>query len=69
MQSCGSLNILCHCLSLVLESKLTFSIPAATAEFCRFAGKLSDHTILVIWVINVFVVVVVVVVGSSVYSC
>ena len=67
MQSCGSLNILCHCLALVLESKL-FSIPAATAEFCRFAGKLSDHTILVIWVINVFVVVVVVV-GSSVYSC
>ena len=28
---CGSLNILCHCLSLGLERKLTFSGPMATA--------------------------------------
>ena len=38
---CGSLNILWHCLSLVLEWKLTFSSPVATAEFSKFAGILS----------------------------
>ena len=38
---CGSLSILWHCLSLGLESKLTFSSPVATAEFSKFAGILS----------------------------
>ena len=33
---CGSLNILWHCLSFGLESKLTFSSPVATAEFGIF---------------------------------
>ena len=33
VQSCGSLSILWHCLSLGLEWKLTFSSPVATAEF------------------------------------
>ena len=37
----SSLNILWHCLSLVLEIKLTFSSPVATAEFSRFAVILS----------------------------
>ena len=32
MQLCSSLSILCHCLSLGLEWKLTFSSPVATAE-------------------------------------
>ena len=41
MQLCGSLNIHCHCLSLGLERKLTFSSPVATAEFSKFAGMLS----------------------------
>ena len=41
VQLCGSLNILCHCLSLGLEWKLTFSSPVATAEFSKFAGILS----------------------------
>ena len=41
MQLCGSLNILWHCLSLVLEWKLTFSSPVATAEFSKFVGILS----------------------------
>ena len=41
MQLCGSLNILWHCLSLVLELKLTFSSPVAPAEFSKFAGILS----------------------------
>ena len=40
-KSCGSLNILWHCLSLGLEWKLTFSNPMATAEFSKFAGILS----------------------------
>ena len=35
------LGILCHCLSLGLEWKLTFSRPVATAEFSKFAGILS----------------------------
>ena len=35
------LSILCHCLSLELEWKLTFSSPVATAEFSIFAGILS----------------------------
>ena len=38
VQSCGSLSILWHCLSLGLEWKLTFSSPA---EFSKFAGILS----------------------------
>ena len=50
MQLCGSLSILCHCLSLELERKLTFSRPVATAEFCKFAGifnaALSQHHLL-----------------------
>ena len=41
VQLCGSLSILCHCLSLWLEWKLTFSSPVATAEFSKFAGILS----------------------------
>ena len=36
-----NLSILWHCLSLGLESKLTFSSPVATAEFSKFAGILS----------------------------
>ena len=36
-----SLHILWHGLSLVLEWKLTFSSPVATAEFSKFAGTLS----------------------------
>ena len=36
-QSCGSLSILWHCLSLGLEWKLTFSSPVATAEFSKLA--------------------------------
>ena len=38
VQSCGSLSILWHCLSLVLEWKLTFSSPVATAELSIFSG-------------------------------
>ena len=41
VQSCGSLSILWHCLSLGLEWKLTFSSPVATSEFPKFAGILS----------------------------
>ena len=41
VQLCGSLDSLWHCLSLVLEWKLTFSSPMATAEFFKFAGILS----------------------------
>ena len=42
VQFCGSLSILCHCLSLGLEWKLPFSSPVATAEFSKFAGILGD---------------------------
>ena len=53
MRLCGSLNILWHCLSLELEWKLTFSSPAATAEFSKFAGilnaALSQHTISMLY--------------------
>ena len=38
---CGSLSILWDCLSLGLESKLTFSSPVATAEFSKLADILS----------------------------
>ena len=38
---CSSLSILCDCLSLGLEWKLTFSNPVATAKFSKFAGILS----------------------------
>ena len=38
VQLCSSWNILLHWLSLELEWKLTFSSPAATAEFSKFAG-------------------------------
>ena len=41
MQLCGSLNILWHCPSLVLEWKPTFSSLVATAEFSKFARILS----------------------------
>ena len=41
VQLCCSLNILWHCLSLGLEWKLTFSSPVSTAEFSKFAGRLS----------------------------
>ena len=41
VQLCSSLNILWHCLSSGLEWKLTFSSPAVTAEFSKFAGILS----------------------------
>ena len=37
VQLCSSLNILWHCLSLGLQSKLSFSSPVATAEFSKFA--------------------------------
>ena len=37
----SSLNILCHCPSLGLEWKLTFSSPMTTAEFSKFAGLLN----------------------------
>ena len=40
-QLCGSLRILCHCLSLGLEWKLIFSSPVGTAEFSKFADILS----------------------------
>ena len=40
--TCGTLNILWHCLYLGLEWKLTFSSPVATAEFSKFAGILSE---------------------------
>ena len=47
MQLCGSLSILCHCLCLGLEWKLTFSSLVVTAEFSKFAGifsaALSQH--------------------------
>ena len=43
VQLCGSLNILCHCPSLGLEWKLTFSSPVATAEYSKFAGILSAY--------------------------
>ena len=42
VQLCGTLNILWHCLSLQLESKLTFSIPVATAKLSKFPGILSS---------------------------
>ena len=41
VQFCGSFRILWHCLSLELEWKLSFSSPAATAEFSKFTGILS----------------------------
>ena len=41
VQLCSHLNILCHCPSLGLEWKLTFSSAVATAEFSKFAGILS----------------------------
>ena len=41
MQLCSSLSILCHCLSLGLEWKLTFFSPVATAEFSKLVGILS----------------------------
>ena len=41
VQSCGSLNILWHCLSLGLEGKLIFFKTVATAEFSKCAGMLS----------------------------
>ena len=44
MQLCSSLSILWHCLSLGLEWKLIFSSPVATAEFSKFAGRLSTFT-------------------------
>ena len=37
---CGSLNSLCHCLSVGLEWRLTFSSPVATAGFSKFAVSL-----------------------------
>ena len=53
VQLCGSLSLLCHCLSLGMERKLTFSSPVATVEFSKFAGilsaALSQHQLLRIW--------------------
>ena len=44
---CSSLSILWHCPSFMLEWKLTFSNPMATADFSKFAGifstALSQH--------------------------
>ena len=45
VQLCGSLSILCHCLSLRLEWKLTISSPVATAEFSRFAEHAECSTL------------------------
>ena len=42
----GSLNILWHCPSLVLEWKLTFSSLVATVEFSKLAGILSAEYII-----------------------
>ena len=36
------MNILCHCLSLGLEWKLTFSSPVASAKFSKYADILSE---------------------------
>ena len=47
MKLCGSLNILCHCLSLGLKWKWTFPNPMATAEFSIFAGIPSASTFTV----------------------
>ena len=56
MRLCGSLSILWHCLSLILEGKLTFSSPVATAEFSKFAGvlsaALSEHHLVCILVLS-----------------
>ena len=41
VQLCSSLSILCYCLSLGLEWKLTFSSPMTIAKFSKFAGLLS----------------------------
>ena len=41
VQLCGNLNILCHCLYLALEWKLTFSNSVAIAESSKFAGVLN----------------------------
>ena len=50
MQLCGSLNILSHYFSLVLEWKLTYYSSMATAEFSKFAdivsAALSQHHLL-----------------------
>ena len=50
IQLCSSLSILWHCLSLGLGWKLTFSSPAAIAEFSKFAiilsAALSQHHLL-----------------------
>ena len=43
VQLCGSLKILWHCPSLVLEWKLTSSSPVATAEFSKLAGDSIQH--------------------------
>ena len=41
MQLCGSLSILCNCVSLGLEWKLTFSSLVATAEFFKFVWTMN----------------------------
>ena len=41
VQLCSSLSILCYCLSLGLEWKLTFSSPMTIAKFSKFVGLLS----------------------------
>ena len=50
---CSSLSILWHCLSLVLEWKLTFPSPVATAAFFKFADMLNatfpQHHFFRIW--------------------
>ena len=43
VQLCSNFSILWHCLSLGLEWKLTFSCPAAAAEFSKFAGIWVQH--------------------------
>ena len=45
MQLCSSLSILCHCLSLGLEWKQTFSSPLATAEFSKFCWHIECSTL------------------------
>ena len=44
MQLCGSLSILWHCLSLVLEWKLTFSSPGATSDFFQIYWHIECST-------------------------
>ena len=43
MQLCGNFNILCHCLSLGMEWKLTFSSPMVTVSFPNLLAYWVQH--------------------------